>query len=279
MDLIIGPENSTGYSTPHTEQQFMRSLRKAIDQDELRLHYQPRHDCNTATCTVFETLVRWRRPGVGLLYPAAFLPLAQKHDLIFNISLWVFRQACEDLKWMKQHIDPQCKLSVNLSLRECESLYHAQLLHDICRSSGLQLSDFEFEITENTCPHDTRKIRVFCDTLVELGARFSLDDFGTRYSPLSNIYNLPVSAIKIDKSFVKHICHDYTLHILVNNLINLANDLNITTVAEGVENAQQATVLKDMGCDELQGNLICAPKRLLALQIHMASREQTGMYH
>ncbi len=275
MNLISGREDPAEQLSPYDEQRLIASLRQAIEQDELRLHYQPRYRCEQGQSTLFETLVRWRRPGVGLLYPTAFLPLAEKHGLIFNISLWIFRQACRDLKWMKQHISPQCQLSVNLSLRECESLFHAQQLYDICHGSGLQLADFEFEITENVCPRDTRKIRAFCDTLAELGARFSLDDFGTSYSPLSNLYNLPVSAIKIDKSFVKGVCDDYTLHILISNLVHLAKDLNISVVAEGVENARQVCVLEDMGCDELQGNFICEPKRLLALRSFMANLDQT----
>ena len=263
MGAATEPDN---HNPSLSEDRFLRNLLTAIKTDELRLHYQPRYHCESGEARLFETLVRWQRPGVGLLYPEMFLPLAEKNDLMFNISLWVFNQACDDLIWMRKHIHPHCRLSINLSLQECESLYHAQKLYEICTDKGLELADFEFEITENNCPRDPRKIKTFCDTLSRLGASLSLDDFGARYSPLNHIYTLPVSAIKIDKSFVKNICEDYTLHILVSNLINLAKDLNITTVAEGVEDAQQAATLIDMGCDELQGYYICKPASLRLLQ-------------
>ncbi len=263
MGVVDQPDH---HNPSLSEDRFLRSLLKGIKTGELRLHYQPRYHCASGHLTIFETLVRWQRPGVGLLYPEMFLPLAEKNDLMFNISLWVFNQACDDLIWMRQHINPHSRLSINLSLQECESLYHAQKLYEICTDKGLEPADFEFEITENNCPRDPRKIKTFCDTLSRLGASFSLDDFGTRYSPLDHICTLPVSTIKIDKSFVKNICEDYTMHILVSNLINLAKDLNVTTVAEGVEDAQQAKMLTEMGCDELQGYYIGKPGGLRLLQ-------------
>jgi len=251
---------------PDADDLFPQTLARAIKAGELRLHYQPRYQCNSGAISLFETLVRWQRPEVGLLYPAAFLPHAEQHGLMFTVSQWVFNQACEDLIWMREHLNPNCRLAINLSLQECESLYHAQKLYEICTARGLELADFEFEITESNCPRDSRKIESFCNTLNRLGACFSLDDFGTRFSPLNHICSLPVSAIKIDKCFVRDIGDNYTLHILVSNLIHLAKDMNITTVAEGVENALQAKILTEMGCDELQGYYICEPRCLRRLQ-------------
>ncbi len=261
-----------------TEQHFLRALLNAVNQNELCLHYQPRFDCRDGQPILFEALIRWKRPQVGLLYPDAFLPTAAKHDLMFNISMWVFQQACTDLIWMRKHIHERCRLSINISLRECESIYHAQKLYAICNENGLSLADFEFEITENICPQDSRKVLAFCDTLTNLGATFSLDDFGTSYSPLSNLCTLPITTIKIDRHFVKKIQDNYKEAILVSNLINLAQDMNITTVAEGVETEEQANILLDMGCDELQGFYLCRPQRRHILAAELSTTATNSLF-
>ncbi len=206
-----------------------------------------------------EALVRWQRPDVGLLYPEVFLPLAEEHGLIFNLDLWVFEQCCKDLLWLRENIDGQIKIAVNISVRECESMHYAHKLISLCEKYGVSFSDFELEITESHHSRDFRKVKAFCDTLANLGAMFSLDDFGTGQSPLSNLCQLPVNLIKIDRSFVRNLDQNGREQILIKNLINIAHDMQIEAVAEGVELEYQRDMLVNMGCDQLQGYFLCKP--------------------
>lgn len=241
------------------DRRFLTALNKAIQDGELRLHYQPRFSSKSRSTTMLEALVRWQRPQVGLLYPEVFLPVAEQHGLIFSLDLWVFEQCCQDLLWLRKHVNSSLKIAVNISVLECESVYHAQKLIAICDKYGLSLSDFELEITESTHIHDFRKVKSFCETLESLGATFCLDDFGTGQSPLSNLCLLPVNMIKINRSFIKDLDKIRREQILVKNLINLAHDMEIEIAAEGVEHQYQYDILVDMGCDQLQGHLLSKP--------------------
>ena len=259
---------ATNKGKPHSiadERRFVSALNTAIRNDELRLHYQPRYNALTGTATMVEALVRWKRPDVGLLYPEVFLNLAEDHGLIFNLDLWVFEQCCKDLLWLRENIDGQIKIAVNISVRECESMYHAQKLIALCEKYGVSFSDFELEITESHHTRDFRKVKAFCDTLANMGAMFSLDDFGTGQSPLSNLCQLPINLIKIDRSFVRNLDQNGREQILIKNLINTAHDMQIETVAEGVELEYQRDMLVNMGCDQLQGYYLCKPMERDAL--------------
>ena len=264
--MLLTPDGSTqgkqaGKEHDYTirDGQFLTALNQAIQNGELRLHYQPRFSSETRATTMLEALVRWQRPEVGLLFPEVFLPPAEQHGLIFSLDLWVFEQCCIDLLWLRKHINSSLKIAINVSVLECESVYHAQKLIGICDKYGLSLSDFELEITERTHIRDFRKVKSFCETLYNLGASFSLDDFGTGQSPLSNLCLLPIDIIKIDRSFIKDLGENKREQILVRNLINMAHDMEIEIVAEGVEFEHQRDMLTDMGCDQLQGYLLSKP--------------------
>jgi EAL domain-containing protein (putative c-di-GMP-specific phosphodiesterase class I) len=245
--------------SPESEQRFISNLNRAVQNCQLLLHYQPRFTCSSRKAQIVEALVRWQHPSSGLFYPELFLSQAEKHGLIFNIDLWVFEQCCADLKWLRRYTDPNIRIAMNISVLVCESMYFAQKLIAICEKYRLSFSDFEFEITEGTHPRDDRKIRAFCETLSQLGATFTLDDFGIGQSSLLDLCRLPISVIKIDKTFVSNFAHDPRTRIIVEHMISMAHKLNIKVVAEGVEDEFQGDAMADIGCDQMQGFYLCRP--------------------
>jgi EAL domain-containing protein (putative c-di-GMP-specific phosphodiesterase class I) len=238
---------------------FISNLRHAINNDELSLHYQPRFHAITGKADTLEALVRWHRPGVGRYYPGVFIPDAEENGLIFSLDLWVFERCCKDLKHMQASINPHTKIAINLSVLTCESIYYAQKIIEISIKHGVLLSDFEFEITENTHVRDIRKVVSFCETLKSYGAEFSLDDFGTGQSPLVNLNLLPANTVKIDHCFIHGIGNSKRCEIIIRSLVNMIKELNMQVVAEGIETNEQFWFMRDTGCDQLQGFLLCRP--------------------
>ena len=234
-------------------------LRDAIRNDELRVHYQPRYSLDSGKVNIVEALVRWNKAGAGLLHPEAFIDTAIEHGLVFEMDLWVFNQCCKDLIWLRKHYDGALKIAVNITASECESVFHTNRLLRVCHRHGLQLSDFEFEITETVNMQQCRKIAAFCNTFTQLGANICLDDFGTGYSPLPNLCKLNIDTIKIDRSFVKNMETSNRFRILVKHLIAIAREMKLKIVAEGIETALQYKRLHEMGCHQLQGYHISHP--------------------
>ena len=256
------------------DSKFVTALRKAIANDELLIHYQPRYNISSCRTTIVEALVRWQKEGKSILLPENFLQKAIDTGLIYELDLWVFEQCCKDLPILQNKLDEKVKIAVNITPIECTSLYHSQKIIDICRSYELSLSDFEFEITENSRMDNIQRIQSFCNTFIELGASFSLDDFGTCYSPLQSLCELPASYIKLDKCFIEKLDDTHRNRILVTHLIQLAHEMEIKVVAEGIETKKQKETLIEMGCDQLQGYFLCRP-----LNLHSISLVNTAMYN
>jgi len=250
---------STGDTKEQQDYKFLQALHRAIENDELCIDYQPRYDITTGKADTFEALFRWNQEGVGKVYPSAFIARAIEHGLIFSLALWVFKKCCADLIYLREMVNEDIKIAVNISPTECESLHHTQKLIEICNSYGLLLSDFEFEITESSQIKDVRKVKAFCDTVIERGSSISLDNFGTCFSPLEQLCELPVSYIKISHSFTNKIGLGGRTDILVRHLIKLAHDMDIKVVAVGVEHGHQRDMLAKMGCDKIQGYYMCRP--------------------
>lgn len=255
--------NFTGYSQARNagdeQQSFLKNLASAINRNELSLHYQPRYELTSGKTVVLEALARWRRPNVGLLYPETFINAAEQNGLIFQLDLWAFEQGCRDLLWFKENLENPVKLAVNISALSCESVYFSQKLIELCKKYELTLADFVLEITVSTHSHDIRKVKAFCETLGNFGAKICLDDFGTGQSPLMNLYELPVNSINIDRTFIGNIGESERTESIIRHMVSLAHDLGITTVAEGVENKYQYKFLSEIGCDQIQGHLMSRP--------------------
>lgn len=260
-------QSQAGFASEYSDREFgeqenenlLHALHQAIENNELSVEYQPRYDTVTGHTNTFEALVRWHRKHVGTVYPGEFIDKAVSNGLIFSLDMWVFEKCCSDLVGLRADVDKYVKIAVNISPLECESLDHMQKLLFISQKYGLQLSDFEFEIIESSQISNLRKVKMFCDTVIEHGATISLDDFGTCFSPLNNLCELPINSIKIDCSFTNKIGYGGRSDILIEHLISLAHEMDMKIVAEGIEHAYQRDRLVNMGCDKLQGFFMCKP--------------------
>jgi EAL domain-containing protein (putative c-di-GMP-specific phosphodiesterase class I) len=265
--IIMKPKNffaspqSAPDSADKDQRSFLSNLSNAINHDELCLHYQPRYKLLTGKAEILEAMVRWQRPGVGLLYPETFIPAAEAHGLIYQLDIWVFEQCCKDLTWLREHLDSSVRLAVNISVLSSESMYFSQKLIELCDQYQLSLSDFLIEITVSTHSHDIRKAKAFCTTLTDLGAEICLDDFGSGQSPLINLFELPVSSIIIDRTLVHNLIQSPRSEIIIKHLISLASDLGIKTIAECIEHVDEYKLLRELGCDQIQGHFMCHPMR------------------
>ncbi|MEX6500837.1 putative bifunctional diguanylate cyclase/phosphodiesterase [Pseudomonas zhanjiangensis] len=240
-------------------------LRRALRRDELVLHYQPRQDLNSGAIVGLEALVRWRHPGRGLLYPQEFIPLAEQSGLIVPLGYWVVARALQDLRWLAER-DMPLHMAVNLSFsqfQDSQLLPTVQRLIDDC---AVDAGWLEFELTETAVMRRSDYVLATMQTLGNLGVRFSLDDFGTGYSSFVHLASLPISLLKLDKSFVSGMAVHADQARLVNAMINLARNLGLEVVAEGVETEAEMTLLQQFGCDQGQGYLISKPLPLHELQ-------------
>ena len=237
---------------------YIGELNRAIQNHELCLHYQPRY-INQGQLVSVESLVRWEHPEHGLFYPDSFLPLADEVGLIHPLGLWVFEKCCNDLFQLRRKLHDDIKITINLNVSQLEDLQFAEKILDICEKYYLSLSSFEFEITGCSAVQDKTRVLEFCDTLTTVGAEFSLEDFGTALTPLEYLCLLPISMIKLESGFINAIGICPRSEILLKKLIELAHDMQLKIVAEGVENTYQRDLLIKLNCDQLQGYLMHEP--------------------
>lgn len=249
---------------PHSQIYYIGELNRAINKQELCLEYQPRYK-NDGKLVSIEALVRWQHPEHGLVYPDSFIPLAEEVGLIHPLGLWVFEQCCNDLFWLRNHLDDDIKITINLSAVQFDDAQFAQKILDICQKYYMSLTSFEFEVTGCSHIQDRTKILEFCNMLAAVGAEFSLEDFGTALTPLDYLCVLPISMIKLECDFINRIGFCTRSEVLLKKLIELAHDLDLKVVAEGVEHAYQRNLLIEMGCDQLQGYLMHKPVKVESL--------------
>ena len=226
-----------------------RDLRKALTEREFELHYQPLYRLDSQEISGFEALIRWRHPHKGLVLPAEFVPLAEDIGLIEPIGAWALEQACQELARMPDHL----KIAVNLSPIQFRSSELVRQIKTALADAGAPAHRLVLEITESTllCG-DTQTLRQLHE-LRNLGARIAMDDFGTGYSSLSYLLRFPFDSIKIDRSFVSGIGHIPGSTEIIRTITELASNLGMTTIAEGVESAEQLRELMALGCCEAQG--------------------------
>lgn len=237
-----------------------QSLRRAIDRDELRLYYQPRVNLHNGVVDGVEALLRWQHPERGLIAPDRFIPLAEETGLIVPIGEWVLRQACaQGAKWRKAGRRPLV-ISVNLSARQLWVSGFVRMVGEVVAATGMA-NHLELELTESMVMHDVDKVIATLESLRAIGVRVSLDDFGTGYSSLSYLRRLPLTALKIDGSFVRDInaTGGPDDGILARAIISLGHSLHLQVVAEGVETWGQQDFLKAALCDEMQGYFFAKP--------------------
>ena len=246
-------------------------LRRAIERDELRLHYQPIIDLSSGVVNGFEALVRWQHPQRGLVSPGDFIPLAEETGLIVPIGWWVLEEAClQGLRWCDGFGPLQ--MSVNLSPKQLSQPDMFARVQGALDRTGFDPHLLKLEVTETVIMESAHTSVEMFLSLKELGVRFSMDDFGTGYSSLSYLHRFPLDALKIDRSFVSHMKPGGRDHEIVSTIISMARGLKMNVVAEGVEAPEQLTYLRDMGCDYAQGFWMSKPQESAQIEA-LLSRE------
>jgi diguanylate cyclase (GGDEF)-like protein len=233
-------------------------LRHAVTKEQLELHYQAQVDIFSSEIMGFEALVRWNRPGKGMVSPADFIPLAEETGIIMGLGEWVLRRACRDAVGWPSPV----RVAVNVSPAQFKDRKLAQVVAQILQETGLPASRLELEITESLLLKDVDENLNILQELKNLGVRISMDDFGTGYSSLMNLRSFPFDKIKIDQSFVGDIERRPDAAAIVRAVVALGNSLGMVTCAEGVETGEQLSYLRSEGCVEMQGFYYSKPKPL-----------------
>ncbi|HAW60835.1 MAG TPA: GGDEF-domain containing protein, partial [Pseudomonas sp.] len=240
-------------------------LRRALRRGELELHYQPRLCLDSGRVVGLEALVRWLHPERGLLAPDAFIPMAEESGLIVPLGYWVIARALRDLQSLHEQGADSLHMAVNLSFRQFQD---SQLLPTLTRLIDERAIDphwLEFELTETAVMRRSEQVRSAMVALGQLGVRFSLDDFGTGFSSFVHLSSLPITLLKVDKSFVAGMIARPEKMQLVRAMIGLARELELQVVAEGVETAEQLELLRQFGAQQVQGYLVSQPLPLAEL--------------
>ena len=247
-------------------------LRRALDEKEFRVVYQPIVSGASGEIAACEALVRWQHPELGVISPAEFVPLAERNGLIVGIGDWVLEQACRDAMRMP----PDVKVSVNLSRVQISDCNFVSRVAETLARTGLEPQRLELEITETAIiDNEANALRVL-DELTQLGVSVALDDFGVGQSAFSCLRELPISRIKIDRSFIDDLATDPKARSIFVALATLARSLGMKTTAEGIETEQQRVIAAFAGCDHLQGYLLGRPEEIESLSFDTPARIESG---
>jgi diguanylate cyclase (GGDEF)-like protein len=237
---------------------MIADLDRAIRERQLCLHYQPKLDLHNGLHCGFEALVRWDHPRLGLLEPDSFLALAELGETIHPLTDLVLDLALEQLRrWHDAGLT--CSVSVNLSARNLIDDRCLGTLRGLLEHHGVDPAQVELEITETALMHDPDQAAERLDRIAALGVRISIDDYGTGYSSLAYLKRLPVNELKIDRSFVMGMVTDASDAVIVRSTIDLAHNMGLAVVAEGVEDEATLRRLRELGCDMVQGYLLSRP--------------------
>lgn len=234
-------------------------LRRAIDRNELTLHYQPRIDTRDQRCVGVEALVRWQHPERGMIPPGDFIPVAEESGLIVPLGEWVMNEACQAAqRWQQAGCDP-IRIAVNVSSKQFRRGNLLGLVESTLDKTGLPADRLEVEITEGTLMEEPEQAAALLARIRALGTHVAVDDFGVGYSCLSYLKRLPIDILKIDASFVRDVTTDPEDAAIVSTIIDLADNLHLGVIAEGVETVEHAQFLTGRGCKEAQGFLYSKP--------------------
>jgi diguanylate cyclase (GGDEF)-like protein len=234
-------------------------LRKAIELEQFELHYQPQIDLRNNKLIGLEALVRWADPEKGLISPMEFIPLAEETGLIVPLGEWILKRACRQMRaWNGTALDG-VRVAINLSLRQVKERNFAHLVGEVLADNGLSPAQLELELTESVLMEDSDGPSRILDSLKAMGLSLSIDDFGTGYSSLSYLKRFAINSLKIDRSFVRDMEADANDQAIITAIIAMAHKLNLDVVAEGVETREQALLLRQFNCDQIQGYWISRP--------------------
>ena len=234
------------------------NLRRALERNELMLHYQPQQNLQSGKIVGAEVLLRWDHPGTGMISPATFIPLAEETGLIIPIGEWILETVCaRNKEWQRAGL-PIVKLAVNISAKQFRPTL-PRLVAEILARHELDARFLELEITESMIMQSVEGVIAMMDDFQLLGISLSLDDFGTGYSSLSYLKRFPIDKLKIDQSFVRGVTKDADDEAITRAIISLSRNLGLRVIAEGVETEQQLAFLRSAGCEEIQGYYYSRP--------------------
>ncbi|MGF1486822.1 MAG: putative bifunctional diguanylate cyclase/phosphodiesterase, partial [Prochloraceae cyanobacterium] len=239
--------------------QIENQLRVAISQSKLDVFYQPIIDLKLRQIKGFEALARWQDPQRGFICPSRFIPIAEETGSIVSLNNLILEKACFQLRQWQQQYRQNLTLNVNISAIQFMQPNFISTIEQILQQTGFPAEDLVLEITETTIIRDLKRARLIIEELLTKNIKIAMDDFGTGYSSLSYLYQLPVNNIKIDRSFVRDLEVDLDKFQVLKAIANLANDLQINLVAEGIETIQQLQIIEELKCNYGQGYLFSKP--------------------
>jgi EAL domain-containing protein (putative c-di-GMP-specific phosphodiesterase class I) len=249
--------SKTARAMPAAGEITIEAIRRGLEQREFELAYQPKINCATGRLTGFEALVRWRDPTVGLIMPDQFISLVEDSSLIDELT----NQVCNiALRWLaSSQSRPELTMSVNISVRNLRDIYLAERLSDLCGELDLDPDRVILELTETSAMDEAATSLALLTRLRMRRFHLSIDDFGTGYSSMIQLVRLPFSEMKVDRSFVMNAAKSEESRTVIKSIVDLGHGLGLTVTAEGVEDAQTLTYLKEIGCDLAQGYYIARP--------------------
>ncbi|MDP4144278.1 MAG: EAL domain-containing protein [Bacillota bacterium] len=248
-----------------------KALRTAIPNNELYLQYQPQVEIKTGRIVGNEALVRLKNDELGFVSPGEFIPVSEKTGLIIPIGEWVMKIACwQNMKWMNKGYDSR-RISINVSSRQIQQLDFVEKVKNYISELGIPPQLVEIEITESILMESLESNVEILNELRKFGVRIALDDFGTGYSSLNYLRTIPIDTLKIDKSFIDDICFNETQGAIVDGIIQMAHKMGIEVVAEGIETRDQLEVLRQKGCDIVQGYIFSKPLHANELDIMLGN--------
>jgi len=237
-----------------------RDLRKAIQENEFELYYQPIWNIKEKSFTRVEALIRWNHPEKGLVPPDNFIPTAEACQLMIPLGNWVFRAACKQMKaWLDQKIFIK-NMAVNVSPQQLKNHDIAAEINQIIDEVGIPPEYLELEITENVLMENLESAVPLLQLISSTGVGITLDDFGTGYSSLQYLQHFPLNNIKIDRTFVRDLESEEDAQI-AKAIVSLGRSFQLETIAEGIETESQKVFMESIGCDYLQGYFFCKPQK------------------
>lgn len=263
---------------PSRERIIEHGIHEALKRDELDIHYQPQIDLKSKNIIGVEALLRWKHPELGNISPAEFIPLAEQTDLIVPIGEWVMREACREQKeWSEKGYIP-ITVAVNLSESQFMDNNLVPTILKIIKDTQIEAKYLNLEITEIINVYNINKIIQILTELREIGVKVSIDDFGTGILPLSYLKNLPITHLKIDKSFIDDLILDKSNLVIIKAIIEMAHGLNLKVVAEGVESEEQLLYLENLNCNTVQGYYFYRPMSSSAIEELLAENAKVEKY-
>jgi diguanylate cyclase (GGDEF)-like protein/PAS domain S-box-containing protein len=247
------------FTQPEHDVSMEAAMFQAVRDGEFLLHYQPIVDARSLQIVGFEALMRWGRPGQGMVSPAQFIPMAESNGLINLLGAWALKAACVQIRRFEEAAGRPLYVSVNVSPRQFRNDQFLDIMDEAMALSGLDGNQLLLEITEGILMSDPEHAESLLNAMVARNVRIAIDDFGTGYSSLAYLKRFPIATLKIDRAFIKDVPASVKDVAICNVVLSLASHLNLTTVAEGVENEEQLSFLAAHGCGMIQGYLTGRP--------------------